>query len=143
MCVGRLLKIFEPEYITPLWTIERSVEGRWRSRLCLVLRLWMSLLDVNNSLFSMTKKSTDIIYWEVKVSIFRFLKSSLQDSRQFLLVIILTILFWILKISLIIGVFPQNKMPYLRMHDSHTANTIMAWTVKMNYFKKTSCSHCV
>ena len=107
ICNGKLLKILQPEYSTPLWTIVRFTEGKWKLKLCQVLKLWISLFYRNKLLFSATNISIEYMYWDGRVSISNSLKRFLQDSHLDLLVRILITLFCILKMSLVTCALPR------------------------------------
>ena len=97
---GKLLIFLQPEYNTPLWTIVRFTEGKWKLKLHRVLQLWISLFDRNKLLFSATNISIEYMYWGGRVSISNSLKRFLQDCHLDLLVRILITLFCILKMLL-------------------------------------------
>ena len=69
MWAGRLLKALQPEYNTPLWTIDKFVDSRCKSKLFPVLRLWISIFCTNKFPFSVTNTSSEKIYWEGNVKI--------------------------------------------------------------------------
>ena len=94
---GRWLKTLTHEQCTPFCTIVRFVLMRWKLWLYRVFILCISELDKNNPLFLITNTSSEYIYCEGTVRIWRVLNSCRQESRLSLLVIILIILFCILK----------------------------------------------
>jgi hypothetical protein len=77
-----VIEILLPEYSTPFCTNVKWVEGK--CRLCLyrvLLMLWNSELDINSSLFLLTKTSNQYMYWEGSGSIWSCLNSWRHDSR--------------------------------------------------------------
>jgi len=76
--------------------------------------LWISWLIVYDSLFFTTKNNnTENIYWECKDRISSLLNICLQESLLLDFVMNRIIHFWILKISVLCGKFPQKITPYV------------------------------
>jgi hypothetical protein len=71
---GKLLKILQPEYVTPLCTTVKCVENKCRLKPFLVFRPCTSLFDTNRFLKKKKKTSIEYIYWEGKVKILNCLK---------------------------------------------------------------------
>ena len=108
MLFGRLLKIFAPEYKTPLCTQVRLMVGKYRWFLFLVLRPCTYALVRKSCWFSITKSIRGSMYWHGTGKILSFLYRFLHDALGPIPGIILITLFCNLNICCACVEFPPK-----------------------------------
>ena len=90
-----------PEYATPFWTNVKPVCGKCKLSPWRVCILWICEFNKNNSLLVTTKSNKENIYCDGKGSILSCLNNGRHVSHLLDFVIILIIVFWILKMSVL------------------------------------------
>ena len=124
MLFGRLLKIFAPEYKTPLCTQVRLMVGKYRWFLFLVSRPCTYALVRKSCWFSVTKSIRDSVYWHGTGKILSFLYRFLHDALSPIPDIILITLFCNLNICCACVEFLPKIIPYWRIGWKYAKYTI-------------------
>ena len=137
LCIACMQLILSFVKMAWWWSIDR-----YKSKVCLVLILCTCELNRNWSLFLVTNKSIEYIYWDRIGRMFKSLNSCRQEAFLLEFIIILIILFWILMYTWLVphlykinGMWNEWMNEWTCRQDKKIKlNTLLCLTETRNYF---------